>query len=80
MDHVHLEWEVLAVDAVLRRSVDVELSEGVLVAFESSGAVHDDLDGRAEVLKLNSPRGKGEGGLGSSIADGAVCRCVSGAE
>ena len=77
MDHVDFEREVLAVDAVLGGSVDVELSEFELVATEGGGAVHDNLDGGVEVLKLNSLLGNVDDGLLSSVADRAVCACVS---
>ena len=39
VDHVHLEWEVLAVDGVLTRSVDVKLFQFkaiLLLGFDST--------------------------------------------
>ena len=78
VDHVHFEREVLAVDAVLGGSVDVELGEFELVATKGGGSVHDNLDGGVEVLKLDSLLGDLDDGLLSSVADGAVCMCVSG--
>jgi hypothetical protein len=77
VDHVDFEREVLAVNAVLGGSVDVKLSEFELVATEGGGAVHDNLDGGVEVLKLNSLLGNVDDGLLSSVADRAVCACVS---
>lgn len=75
--HVHLEREVLAVDAVLRGSVDVELGEAELVATEGGGAVYDDFDGGVEVLEFNGLLGDVEDGLLCGEAHGAVWMCVS---
>ena len=75
--HVHLEREVLAVDAVLGGGVDVELGKAELVAAEGGGAVHHDLNGGVEVLELDSLLGDVDDGLLGGVADGAVCACVS---
>lgn len=77
VDHVDFEREVLAVDPVLRGSVDVELSEFELVATEGGGAIHDNLDGGVEVLKLDSLLGNFDDWLLGGVADRAVCACVS---
>lgn len=77
--HVNFEREVLAVDAVLGRGVNVELSKSELVATKGGGAVDDNLDGGVEVLKFHGLLWDVQDRLLSSEAHRAVYVCVSGA-
>ena len=70
VDHVNFEREVLVVDVVLGGGVHVELLETEVRSVEGGGAVDDDLDRRAQVLKLDS--------LLRDIYDRAVCSGANG--
>jgi hypothetical protein len=74
--HVDFKRRVLAVNAVLRRSVHVELSKSELLVVEGRGTIYDNLDGRAQVLKHHFLGGDVEDGLGNSLLDCAVCKEV----
>lgn len=73
MHHVNFKRGVLAVDAMLRRRVDVELSESELRAGEPGGALNDDLDGGVQVLELDGLRRDIEDWLLSCERDRAIC-------
>ena len=68
MHHVHFEREVLAVDTVLGRGVDVELCKLELGSSEGGGAVDDDFDGGVEVLEFDCLLGDVDDGLFSGKA------------
>lgn len=66
---MHLKRKILAVDAMLGRRMNVELSQTELVAIKGCGTVHHNLDGGVEVLEYDSLLGDIDDGFLSSEAD-----------
>lgn len=52
MDHVHLQWKVFFIDAVLGRRVKVKLFEVERLVPKLSRSIGDHLDRSAKILKL----------------------------
>lgn len=52
--HVNLQGEVLAVDAMLRGRVEMELCELELRAAKGGSSIDDDFDGSVEIFELDS--------------------------
>tara|TARA_R110002003_G_scaffold186_3_gene14539 strand:+ start:18456 stop:18743 length:288 start_codon:yes stop_codon:yes gene_type:complete len=72
VDHVDFEGVVFAVDVVLRGRVHVELDELEFGAEHGGGAIDDDFDGGAEVLKFDFLLGDVEDGLVGCECDRVV--------
>lgn len=52
MDHVHLQWKVFFIDAVLGRRVKVKLFEVERLVPKLSRPIGDNLDRGTEIFKL----------------------------
>lgn len=72
MDEVCFEGEIFFADAVFGGGVEVELLEAEVGAGEGRGAVYDDFDCCAEILKLNGLLFDCEDGLFGSQGDGCI--------
>ena len=68
MHHVNFEREVLLVDAMLGRRVEVELSQTEIGACEAGCAIGNDFNGRAQVLEFEFLLGDVDyGGFGCDL-------------
>jgi len=74
MHHVHLKREVLLADAMFRRGMEMELLESELLAGESRGTVGDNLERRAQILKLELLLGNIDDRDFRCNVDSVVCR------
>jgi hypothetical protein len=54
MDHMHLNWEVLLSDSVLRWCMEMELLEAEVLSSKLCCSVDDNLHRRSQVLELSS--------------------------
>ena len=68
-----LKREILAVNAMFGRCVDMELRETELVATKGCCTVYYNLDGGIEIFEQDSLLRDFDGGLFSSKADRAIC-------